>query len=260
VAEAVPGYHLEGPYISAEDGPRGAHPREHVRLPDWDEFSRWQEAAQGRILLVTLAPELEGALTFIERLVRTGVVVAIGHTAAKPSQIRDAIKAGATLSTHLGNGCHAMLPRHESYLWEQLASDELWTSIISDGHHLPASLVKCITRVKTPRKVILTCDASSLAGMPPGRYSEWGTELEVLPHGKVIVPGTPFLAGSGVFTDVCVSNVMRMAGVTLSEAIDMASVRPRELLRLPIPTLEVGQPSKILAFDIVEGNVMVKSV
>src|SRR5262249_12675635 len=135
LAHATPAFHLEGPYISAEDGPRGAHPSAHVRPPDWEEFCRLQEAAGGRIRLVTLAPEREGALGVIERLVATGVVVALGHTAATGRQIHDAISAGARLSTHLGNGAHAVLPRHPNYIWEQLAADELWASIICDGHH-----------------------------------------------------------------------------------------------------------------------------
>src|SRR5215213_4076617 len=99
VAAAVPGFHLEGPYISPDDGPRGAHPREHVRAPDLDEFRRWQDASGGRIRLVTLAPERPGALRFIEAVSLAGVVAAIGHTAATPAQIRDAIAAGARLST-----------------------------------------------------------------------------------------------------------------------------------------------------------------
>ncbi|MBO0698419.1 MAG: amidohydrolase family protein [Zavarzinella sp.] len=232
VAAAVPGFHLEGPYISSDDGPRGAHPKEYVRDPDADEFRRWQDAAGGRIRLVTLAPERPGALPFIEQLAKSGVVVAIGHTAATPAQIRDAIAAGARLSTHLGNGSHAVLPRHDNYVWEQLAADELWASVIPDGHHLPASIVKSIVRVKTPARTIITCDASSLAGLRPGRYREWGMDLEVQPGGKVVVPGTPFLAGSGVFTDTCVAGAIRMAGVSLADAIDMASTRPRELLGL----------------------------
>src|SRR5262245_60811994 len=141
---AIPAIHVEGPYISADDGPRGAHPRSQVRPPDWDEFQRFQEAAGGRIRLLTLAPETAGALPFIEKVVQSGVVVSLGHTAASPGVIRDAIRAGARLSTHLGNGSHALLPRHENYFMEQLAADELWASIICDGHHLPASLVRCI--------------------------------------------------------------------------------------------------------------------
>lgn len=249
LADALPGIHLEGPYISPEDGPRGAHPRQHVRPPDWDEFCRLQEAAGGRIRLVTLAPEHEGALTFIERLVRSGVVVALGHTGASPARIRESVRAGARLSTHLGNGCHAVLPRHDNYLWEQLAADELWASLICDGHHLPAAVVRCLLRVKTPARTILTCDASSLAGLPPGRYVEWGQDFEVLPGGKVVVAGTAYLAGSGVFTDACLAFMLRHTEVTLADALDMASARPRELLGLPPRRLEAGMPADLVLFE-----------
>jgi N-acetylglucosamine-6-phosphate deacetylase len=249
LSHAIPGFHLEGPYIAAEDGPRGAHPKQHVRPPDWDEFRRLQEAAGGRIRLLTLAPETTGAIAFIEKVVAAGVVVSIGHTAATPEQIRAAVAVGARLSTHLGNGSHAVLPRHENYIWEQLAADDLWASIICDGHHLPASVVKCIVRVKTPARVVLTCDAGSLAGLPPGRYREWDQEFEVHPAGKIVVPGTAFLAGSWAFTDRCLGQVIRMAGVSLQDAIDMASAQPRELLGLPPRRLESGHPATLMLFD-----------
>jgi N-acetylglucosamine-6-phosphate deacetylase len=254
VARSVPGFHLEGPYIGSEDGPRGAHPKEHVRAPNCEEFQRLQEAAGGGILLVTLAPEHEGALEFIEWLTGQGIVVAIGHTGAASARIRDAIQAGAKLSTHLGNGCHAMLPRHDNYLWEQLSADDLWASLICDGHHLPVPVVRCLLRAKTPARTILTCDASSLAGLPPGRYGQWDQELEVLPGGKVVVPGTPFLAGSGVFLDACVDFVLRHTDVTLAEAIDMASAHPRQLLRQPARTIAVGQPAEFVLFDATPGT------
>ena len=249
LAQRIPGYHLEGPYLCGEDGPRGAHPREFIRDPDWDEFQRWQEAANGKICMVTVAPERAGALAFIERLAKADVVVAIGHTAATAAQLRDAVKAGARTSTHLGNGSHAVLPRHNNYIWDQLANDDLWASLITDGHHLPRAVVKCLVRAKCVGRTLLTCDAGSLAGMPPGKYREWGTDLEVLPSGKIVVAGTPFLAGSGHFTDVCVANVIRFAGVSLAEAIEMASIRPRQLLGLPVPSIKTGQPAELVVFD-----------
>jgi N-acetylglucosamine-6-phosphate deacetylase len=253
-ARALPAFHLEGPYISPEDGPRGAHPRQHVRPPDWDEFQRLQEAAGGLIRLVTLAPEHDGALRFIERLTAAGGVVALGHTAASGPRIRDAVAAGARLSTHLGNGSHAVLPRHDNYIWEQLAADELWASIICDGHHLPPAVVKCILRVKTPARAVLTCDASSLAGLPPGRYREWDQEFEVRPEGKVVVPGTSYLAGSWAFTDRCIGNAIRFGGVSLRDAVDMAGARPRELLGLPARRLEVGEAVELVLFEWAEGG------
>jgi N-acetylglucosamine-6-phosphate deacetylase len=261
IARAIPVFHLEGPYISAEDGPRGAHPRAHVRPPDWDEFCRLQEAAGGSIRLVTLAPEHENALPFIEQLVRSGVVVALGHTAASSARIREAITAGARLSTHLGNGSHAMLPRHDNYIWEQLAADDLWASIICDGHHLPPSVVRCIVRVKTAARTIVTCDASSLAGLPPGKYREWNQEFEVLPEGKIVVSGTSYLAGSWAFTDRCIGNVIRFAGVSLQEAIDMAGNGPRALLGLTLRTLQQGCPADLVLFDWEPGGeIRVKAV
>jgi N-acetylglucosamine-6-phosphate deacetylase len=254
VLRSVPGFHLEGPYIGAEDGPRGAHPKQHVRPPDRGEFQRLQDAAGGRILLVTLAPEHDGALEFIEWLTKHGIVPAIGHTGASVERIRDAVKAGAKLSTHLGNGCHAVLPRHDNYLWEQLACDDLWASLICDGHHLPVSVARCLLRAKTPARTILTCDASSLAGLPLGRYDQWGGEFEVLPGGKVVVRGTPFLAGSGVFLDSCLAFVLKYTDVCLEEAIDMASAHPRRLLHQPARTIEAGQPADLMLFDREPGN------
>jgi N-acetylglucosamine-6-phosphate deacetylase len=253
----IAGFHLEGPYISGEDGPRGAHPKQHVRPPDWDEFRRWQDAAGGRIRLMTLAPELPGALPFIERLVASNVVVSIGHTAAAPEQIRDAVKAGARMSTHLGNGCHALLPRHPNYIWEQLAADELWASVIADGHHLPPSVLKTILRTKTPARTILISDLSSLAGLPPGRHHTWDGEFEVRPEGKVVVPGTNYLAGSAAALPTCVSYVLEHGLATLAEAIDMASVRPRELLGLPVPRIEVGANPSLVLFDWQPGQPLV---
>jgi N-acetylglucosamine-6-phosphate deacetylase len=245
----MPCFHLEGPYISADDGPRGAHPKAHVRGPDWDEFRRWQDAAGGRIRLVTLAPEHDGALPFIEMLTAAGVVVAIGHTAATGARIRDAVRAGARLSTHLGNGCHAQLPRHDNIIWDQLAADGLWASLICDGHHLPPPFIQTFLRVKTPACTVLTCDAGSLAGLPPGRYGDWGGAFEVLPEGKIVVPGTPYLAGSWAFTDQCVGHVLNVTGVGVADAVDMAGARPRELLGLPPQRIAVGEPAELMLFD-----------
>jgi N-acetylglucosamine-6-phosphate deacetylase len=249
VAAAVPAIHLEGPYISPQDGPRGAHPRQHVRPPDWDEFRRLQEAAGGRIRLVTVAPEQDDALPFIERLVAAGLVVALGHTAASGARIREAITAGARLSTHLGNGAHAVLPRHENYIWEQLAADELWASIICDGHHLPPAVARCIVRVKTPARTILTCDASGLAGLPPGHYGLWDQEFDVLPEEKIVVSSSGYLGGSWHFTDHCVGNVARFTGVSLRDAVDMATARPRQLLGLPLQQLALHEPADLVLFD-----------
>jgi N-acetylglucosamine-6-phosphate deacetylase len=249
LARAIPGIHVEGPYISPEDGPRGAHPRDHVRPPSWDEWRRLQDAAAGRIRVVTLAPEVPGAIAFIEKLAAAGVVVALGHTAASAECIQAAITAGARLSTHLGNGAHAVLPRHPNYIWEQLAADSLWASLIADGHHLPLSVLKCMLRVKTPARLILTCDASPLAGLPPGRYRDWEQDFEIRADGKIVVAGTQYLAGSGAFTDQCLATVLSLGELPVADAVAMATTRPRELLGLPARDVLPGEPAELILFD-----------
>ena len=230
VRERVLGVHLEGPFISPADGPRGAHPSPYVRVPDWNEFCKLQEAAGGHIRLVTLAPELSGALGFIARARAAGVLVALGHHSASAAEIQAALAAGAVMATHLGNGAHATLPRHPNYLWEQIANDDLCASIIVDGHHLPASVVKTIFRAKGPACLILVSDAIWTAGMPAGVYDFMGMSVELCPDGAVRLVGTPYLAGSTLKLSEAVANVMRMAGATLAEAIQMASTNPARLL------------------------------
>lgn len=246
----APGCHLEGPYLSAEDGPRGAHPREHIRGCDWSEFEEFQSASGGRIRLVTLAPEADGAVEFIRRAVASGVRIAIGHTAASSEQISAAVDAGATLSTHLGNGAHGTIRRHPNYIWDQLAEDRLTASIITDGHHLPAAVVKSIVRAKTPRRIIITCDASGLAGCDPGEYEYHGGRFEVLSDGPIVIAGQrQMLAGSGQQTDVCVANAVSMAGVTLGEACDMASQAPARLLGFEEVHLRRGSRADLVLFQ-----------
>jgi N-acetylglucosamine-6-phosphate deacetylase len=227
----VAGCHVEGPYISPEDGPRGAHPREHVRGCDRAEFEQWQAASGGRIRLMTLAPEAPGAEAFTRELTRRGVRVSIGHTAATTEQIAAVVDAGATLSTHLGNGAAGTLRRHPNPIWDQLADDRLTASIITDGHHLPANVVKVIIRAKGWRNIVLTCDASGLAGSPPGVYDYHGAQFEVLADGPIVLAGQrQYLAGSGQLTDVCVANAVTLGGVTLGQACDMAALHPARLL------------------------------
>jgi N-acetylglucosamine-6-phosphate deacetylase len=227
---AIAGIHLEGPYISPEDGARGAHPREHTAPASVDDFERRQDAARGRIVLVTLAPEVPGALRLIEYLTARGIRVAIGHTAAGGDVMADAVRAGATLSTHLGNGCAAVLPRHPNVIWEQLAADELLASLIVDGHHLPPSTVRVFTRVKSPARAILVTDAIAAAGCPPGRHRLGDLEVDLGADGRVSLPGTPLLAGSALTMPEAIANTVRFAGVPLPEAAAMASAVPAAYL------------------------------
>lgn len=227
---AIAGIHMEGPYISPEDGYRGAHARAFVRDPDLDDFRRRQDAAEGRIRLLTLAPERPGALALVEHAVAGGVRVAIGHSAASGAQVADAVKAGATLSTHLGNGCPGLLPRHPNVIWEQLGEDRLLASFIVDGHHLPPATVRAMVRAKTPGRALLVTDAIAAAGMPPGRYTLGGQEVEKDAGGRVAAPGATNLAGSALSLDVAIGNTVRYTGLALEEVVAMASSRPAAYL------------------------------
>ena len=227
---AMAGIHMEGPYLSVEDGARGAHLREHIRPASIDDFSRRQDAAGGRIALVTLAPEAAGAVPLIEHLVSTGVRVAIGHTEATPRQIDDATAAGATLATHLGNGCAQMLPRHPNVIWEILATDGLWASLIVDGHHLPPSTVKAMVRAKGADRTILVTDAIAAAGGAPGPYTIGGVRCALGDDGRVSLPGTPYLAGSALTLDRAIANTARFTGLPIEMVIPMASTIPASYL------------------------------
>jgi N-acetylglucosamine-6-phosphate deacetylase len=227
VRNMVPFIHVEGPAVSREDGARGAHPLAHVRAPDIDEFRRWQDAAGGLVGLVTLAPEWPGAIEYIEALCRQGVHVALGHTMASPERIHEAAEAGARLSTHLGNGAPAMLPRHPNFIWAQLADDRLTASFIADGHHLPGDTLKAMLGAKTLARAILVSDAAALGGMPPGRYrSAIGGEVDVAESGRLSVAGTPYLAGAGCLLDQNVAGAVNLAGLPLGEALRLASSNP----------------------------------
>jgi N-acetylglucosamine-6-phosphate deacetylase len=249
VQAMVPGCHLEGPFISAEDGPRGAHPLEHVRAADYDEFCRLQEASGGRIRLVTLAAEAQGGLDFIRQVTRDGVVVAIGHTAAEPQQITAAVDAGARLSTHLGNGAHGTIRRHPNYIWEQLAEPRLWASIITDGHHLPESVIRAVIKTKSASRTIITCDAAGLAGCPPGIYEEGSMKVEILEDGRIVIAGQDqLLAGSSLQTDTCVAHAISAAGLSRQQAFDMAGLNPARLLGFETIELKPGSRADLVLF------------
>jgi N-acetylglucosamine-6-phosphate deacetylase len=229
---SMPAFHVEGPYISPDDGPRGAHPREFVRPPDLDEFHRMQEAAGGHIRLMTLSPEWPESPHFIEQAVRDGIVISIGHTRATSQQIRDAVSAGATLSTHLGNGANSTLPKTANYIWDQLAEDRLAASFIVDGIHLPDAFLCAAIRAKGVERTILVTDAVAPAMCDPGFYELGDVHVELKPDHRVVMRGGDRLAGSSLRMDQAIENAMRIAGVSVEEAVAMATTNPARLARV----------------------------
>jgi N-acetylglucosamine-6-phosphate deacetylase len=253
---AIDGFHVEGPHISPEDGPRGAHPRQWVRPPDLDEFYRWQDAARGRIRIVTLSPEWPEAPRYIERITAEGVVASIGHTQATAAQIAAAVASGATLSTHLGNGAHPLLRRHPNYIWEQLAEDRLMASFIVDGIHLGAAFLKSAIRAKTIDRSVLVTDASTPAGATPGGYYLADQPVDLTEDGRVVLAGTDRLAGSALHMHRGVENLMRLAGLSLADAVRMATINPARAGKVPgrAQGLVPGAPADIVQFRLSPSN------
>lgn len=206
------GIHLEGPFISPEEEAVGAHPRQHVRPPSTTLFDELYALAGGQIALLTLAPELSGALELIRYACGRGVTVSIGHTLADVAAIRGAIEAGASLSTHLGNGCPNFIHRHHNPLWPQLAAPELSAMLITDGHHLPAELIAVALASKGSGRVIITSDSSPAAGCPPGEYTFFGTHALLEPSGRLRNLESDSLAGSSATLMDCM-NVLAGLGL-----------------------------------------------
>lgn len=237
LANRFPRLHVEGPFVSPEDGPRGAHPKQFCSTPREhpDFLERIHDASGHRVAIVSLAPEIEGTRDVIERCNELRICASIAHTQADHSTLNDAVRAGARLSSHLGNGSHQTLPRLDNYVQAQLADDRLMASFIADGHHMPFSTLKNFIRAKTPARSILITDAIAAAECGPGRYEFAGQDIEVSESGRASAPGSPNLAGSTLTLDRAVMNVAANCDLPWAEAWSMASTRPAELLDLRPP-------------------------
>ncbi|MQR02068.1 N-acetylglucosamine-6-phosphate deacetylase [Glaciimonas soli] len=244
----IPYVHVEGPALSAEAGPRGAHPSEQIRPPSLAEFERWQAASNGLVGMVTISPHWPKSAAYIAALSARGVSVAIGHTHASGTQITMAADAGARLSTHLGNGAHGTLPRHPNYLWAQLAEDRLYASFIADGHHLPADTLKTMLRAKGIERSILVSDTAALGGMPPGDYeSPIGGKVHLAENGRLNVAGTQYLAGATAPLIAGVAHVTGKIGLSLAQALQMATANPGKFVT-GRGVLAVGTSADLLRF------------
>jgi N-acetylglucosamine-6-phosphate deacetylase len=244
VAHAIPYVHVEGPFLSDQEGPRGVHDPQQIRPASIAELRRWGDL----VGMVTVSPHDDAAIDFIRAATRAGVRCAIGHTHADPGQITRAVDAGAELSTHLGNGAHATLARHPNYLWTQLADDRLAAGFIADGHHLPADTFKAMLRAKGLDRAHLVSDSTELGGMPPGRYrTPVGGEVELSPDGRLSYVGTPFLAGASRSLADGVASAIAMADLTLATALRLATVNPGRFVG-GRGTLRPGAPADLITF------------
>ena len=251
IADSIPGYHLEGPYITSEEGYRGVHSLKDIRKPDWDEFQKLNEVAEGRILQVTLAPEVDGAVEFIKKCVQHNIVVSLGHYNATAAVVKKAVDAGAKTVTHLGNGCANTINRFTNPFWMVMAEDRLMSSLILDGFHLLPEMVSTFYRTKGKDRIILTSDMTMLAGLPPGDY-HWDTKDVVLTdEGVIRSKEDNCFAGASLTLDVGVGNMMKFTGCSLEEAINMASKNPASLYNFEDRgTIAAGKRADLILFNV----------
>jgi N-acetylglucosamine-6-phosphate deacetylase len=157
------------------------------------------------------------------------------------------VDAGARYSTHLGNGAHAMLPRHPNHIWAQLADDRLTAGFIADGFHLPRDTFLAMLRAKGPDRAFLVSDTAALAGMPPGRYSSIvGGEVELTAEGRLGIVGTPYLAGAARSLLECVGVAHAAFGLPLEAAVQLATLAPARIAATPGGRVDAGDPADLV--------------
>ena len=226
------GIHVEGPFISAHEGARGAHDAEWIRKPDVGYLKQLIEWADGRVRLLTIAAEPDGAEKLARYAVSRGITVSLGHQMAGEEDLRRLVRAGATCLTHLGNGVPAMLPRHENPVWAGLANDDLAAMIITDGQHLTAAMLKTIVRTKGAERCVVVSDASPPAGLPPGEYEVLGHKIVLEDTGRLHDRTTGYMAGSSATMLQCMNHLASLRLVSSGELIAMGFANPLRLIGL----------------------------
>lgn len=224
------GIHVEGPFISPEDGARGAHAKEFVRPPSVDLYRRFREWAEDKIVLVTVAPERPGACDLIEHITESGAVVSLGHHLADRETIARATDAGAKAATHLGNGIPNMLPRHPNPIWDQLDENRLAIMLITDGHHLPETFIRVVAKLTGPQRMIAVSDAAPIAGFPPGKYQTLGQEVILEESGRLWNPRGNHLVGSSASMFQCMNYLASITPLSESELLQVGYFNPLTLL------------------------------
>ena len=247
--EAIPvGIHLEGPFLS--HAKRGVHQTEFLQPPSIELFDRFQQAARGHILLLTIAPENEGSRDLIRHAAQAGVRVSLGHTNATASEARAAIAAGATSATHTYNAMRALDHREPGVLGVVLDDQRLYAELICDGIHVAPELVRLWLRLKAERAMLIT-DGISATGMGDGRFALGPLAVDVK-DGRCSLAGSPqTLAGSVLTLDRAVANLMAITGCTLEQAVRCASSQPATMLGVDasIASLRQGQPASFNRYN-----------
>ena len=251
---SIPGFHLEGPFISPTDEYHGAHNKQWIRDPDWSEFNILYKASGNNIRQITLAPELGGAIEFIKKCKKKNVVVGLGHHNGSAMDIKMAVDAGASVSTHLGNGIANFIHHHENPIWPQLAEDRLMSSLIVDGFHLTPEEVQVFFKVKGPNRITLVSDVSYLGGLPPGKYDD----LIVTSDGMVFFSSQNVKAGASFLIAKGIENILAYTQCTIADAVHMASRNPARLFGMhDRGEIKPGKRADLILFTLDSGKIKI---
>lgn len=245
----IPGIHLEGPFISNAEGARGAHNAEWIRKPDIEFLDCLIEWSGEKIKLLTISAELDGADDLCKHATDLGLTVSLGHQLADESDLQKLADSGASLLTHLGNGIPQKIDRHENSIWAGLANDDLSAMIITDGHHLPPSLIKTILRVKGSSNVIVVSDASPIAGLSPGRYTTLGNEVILEESGRLYNPKTGYLVGSSSTMIECMNYLASLKFVEEKDLLEIGFYNPLRQIGLDAEAIIKDLPINISKID-----------
>jgi len=239
----VLGLHLEGPFLSPQEGARGAHNPGWMSDPDVESLERLLGWAGGTVRLLTVAADLDDADELARYATSQGITVSLGHHMADEEDLNRLVDAGAKALTHLGNGVPALLSRHQNPVWAGLANDNLAALIIADGHHLPPSLLKTIIRTKGPENCIVVSDASPLAGLPAGEYESMGARVVLEEDGLLHNPATGYMAGSSATIRTCASHLASLNLVSPEEIATMVWDNPLKLIGVSPDQIRTESPS-----------------
>ncbi len=239
------GIHLEGPFLS--HAKCGVQPVEHMLAPNIATFDRIFDAAEGTVRLMTIAPELPGAVELIRHATARGVRISLGHSNATSAETHAAINAGAASATHTFNAMRALDHREPGIAGTVLTTDSLYSELICDGIHVAPEMVRLWHRAKGSHRSILVTDAMSAAGMPDGEYTLGGFSVQVA-NGRAMARGV--LAGSVLTLDRALTNFMAYTNASLADALPLLTANPAAMIGIENQgKLAVGQPANLLAFD-----------
>ena len=231
VERSIPGFFMEGPFISDKPGAVGTHPVEWVRPPDVALFERFQDAAEGLVKMVNVAAEVPGMPAFVKYLTAHGVTVSLGHQLAKsPADIEECMAAGARAFTHLGNGIPNEVNRHDNIVFTALVEDRATVMFIPDGHHLPDTMLKLYVRAVPMDRLVAVSDAQYPAGMPPGEYDVCGAHARLEPNGLLWNPARNCLVGATTPIARMMALLQERVGLTEAECLKIGRDNPLALI------------------------------